>query len=62
MGTCSNEKFFEERRKRFQYRKLEVLKYVKDSLDRRLSAVSASIAKLEEQIERDKVENTVNLE
>ena len=39
-----------ERRSRFQRKKLDVLIYIKDSLERRLAAVNASICKLEEQI------------
>ncbi len=43
----------EERKSRFQQRKLEMLKLFRDSLERRIASVTASIATLEQQIERD---------
>ncbi|HGY5549925.1 MAG: sigma factor SigF [Prochlorococcus sp.] len=41
------------RRNRLQQRKLEMLLYWRDGLERRLSAVKASIDTLEKQIQRD---------
>ena len=44
---------FDESRKRFQNRRLRTLHYLRDSLERRLSAIDASIKTLENQIKRD---------
>ena len=38
-------------------KKLEMLNYIKDSLERKTASVNASIEVLEKQIERDKVPN-----
>tara|TARA_Y100001968_G_C19300510_1_gene688812 strand:- start:64 stop:252 length:189 start_codon:yes stop_codon:yes gene_type:complete len=43
----------EQRRLAFHKKKLEMLRFFKDSLERRISAVNASISTLESQIERD---------
>ena len=43
-----------ESKKLFQIKKLEMLKYIKDSLERKSASVNASIEVLERQIERDK--------
>jgi len=40
----------------YQRKKLEMLNYVKDSLERKIASVSASIEVLENQINRDNVE------
>jgi len=37
-----------------QIKKLEMLKYIKDSLERKIASVNASIQVLESQIDRDK--------
>ena len=50
---CSNSDFVSKRRINFHQRKLEMLKFYRDSLDRRIASISASIKVLEEQIERD---------
>ncbi len=50
-GSTSNPN---ERRKRYQSRKLEMLTFLKDSLERRLAAVNASINTLEVQINSTK--------
>ena len=42
-----------KRKKNYQNRKLELLKLYKDSLERRIAAISASIDVLETQINRD---------
>ena len=38
----------------YQYKKLEMLNYIKDSLERKIASVNASIEVLEAQINRDK--------
>ena len=53
---CSPQIDFANRRRRFQLRKLEMLQLFRDSIERRLSAINASIKTLESQIERDKEE------
>ena len=40
-------------RKRYQHRKLNMLMMYRDSIERRLAAINASISTLETQIERD---------
>ena len=42
----------------YQQKKLEMLNYLKDSLERKIASVSASIEVLENQINRDKIEIT----
>ena len=37
----------------YQHKKLEMLNYIKDSLERKIASVSASIEVLESQISRD---------
>ena len=44
---------YSERTKRFQEKRLKMLNFIKDAIERRLSAVNATIKTLEEQIERD---------
>ena len=48
-----NPEFVSKRRLYFQQRKLEMLKYYKDSLERRIASITASIDVLEAQIIRD---------
>ena len=48
-----NFKSTKEKKSFFQNRKLEVLNYVRDSLERKIASVSASIEVLEQQIQRD---------
>ncbi len=38
----------------YQHKKLEMLNYIKDSLERKIASVKASIEVLESQISRDK--------
>ena len=52
-----NFKSSEEKKSFYQKKKLEMLNYIKDSLERKIASVSASIEVLENQISRDKVEN-----
>ncbi len=58
--NCSQESFSARRRKGFQFRRLEMLKYLRDALERRIAAVNASIATLESQISRDSCSNENN--
>ena len=50
MNFCQPSKNWSERKKIFQARKLDFLISVKESYERKLAAVTASISKLEEQI------------
>ena len=43
-----------ESKKFLQFKKLEMLQHIKDSLERKTASVNASIEVLEKQIERDK--------
>ena len=52
--SCSSAQDMESRRIRFMNRKLEFLKYTRDALERRLSAVNASIKTMEAQIDQNK--------
>ena len=45
-----------EKKSFYQNKKLEMLNYIKDSLERKIASVSASIDVLENQIKRDKAE------
>jgi len=42
-----------EKRSFYQHKKLEMLNYIKDSLERKIASVSASIEVLEIQLSRD---------
>ena len=46
----------EEKKSFYQKKKLEMLNYIKDSLERKIASVSASIEVLETPIPRDEVE------
>ena len=50
MNFCESSKNWNERKKFFQTRKLNFLISIKESYERKLAAISASISKLEEQI------------
>ena len=43
-----------EKKTFYQHKKLEMLNYIKDSLERKIASVRASIEVLENQINRDK--------
>ena len=43
-----------EKKRFYQNKKLEMLNYIKDSLERKIASVTASIEVLESQISRDK--------
>ena len=49
--SCSSSK---ESKSFFQLKKLEMLNNIKDSLERKMASINASIEVLEKQIERDK--------
>ena len=50
MNFCDSSRNWSERKKFFQARKLNFLISVKESYERKLAAITASIAKLEEQM------------
>ena len=50
MNFCDSSRNWSERKKIFQARKLNFLISVKESYERKLAAITASISKLEEQI------------
>ncbi len=52
-SVCSTSSNPKERRIRYQERKLEFLTYMRDSLERRLSAINASISTLQKQIDQN---------
>ena len=43
----------QEKKSFYQHKKLEMLNYIKDSLERKIASVTASIEVLESQISRD---------
>ena len=49
-----------EKKSYFQHKKLEMLNYIKDSLERKIASVNASIEVLESQISRDKETEVLN--
>ena len=49
-----------EKRSFYQHKKLEMLNYIKDSLERKIASVTASIDVLETQISRDKETEVIN--
>ena len=49
-----------EKRSLYQHKKLEMLNYIKDSLERKIASVNASIDVLETQIIRDKEPEVTN--
>ena len=51
-----NFKSSKEKKSYYQSKKLEMLNYIKDSLERKIASVTASIEVLENQIKRDNVE------
>ena len=53
-----NFKSSKEKKSYYQTKKLEMLNYIKDSLERKIASVTASIDVLENQIKRDTVETS----
>tara|TARA_B100000579_G_scaffold55125_1_gene38913 strand:+ start:330 stop:509 length:180 start_codon:yes stop_codon:yes gene_type:complete len=50
MNFCNSSKNWNERKKFFQARKLDFLISIKESYERKIAAITASISKLEEQM------------
>ena len=59
MFNCYS-KSTKEKKSFYQHKKLEMLNYIKDSLERKIASVTASIEVLESQISRDKDPKVVN--
>tara|TARA_Y100001968_G_scaffold297121_1_gene305826 strand:- start:62 stop:241 length:180 start_codon:yes stop_codon:yes gene_type:complete len=53
MKICGSSQNWTERKKIYQKRKLNFLISIKESYERKLAAISASISKLEEQMSTD---------
>ena len=51
MDFCNSNQDWSQRKKFFQTKKLHLLISIKESYERKLAAISASITKLEEQME-----------
>ena len=51
MDFCNSNQDWSQRKKFFQAKKLHLLISIKESYERKVAAISASISKLEEQIE-----------
>ena len=49
-----------EKKSFYQHKKLEMLNYIKDSLERKIASVKASIQVLESQISRDEETEVIN--
>ena len=49
-----------EKKSFYQHKKLEMLNYIKDSLERKIASVTASIEVHESQISRDKEVEVIN--
>jgi len=59
MFNC-NLKSSKEKKSFYQNKKLEMLNYIKDSLERKIASITASIEVLESQIIRDKETEATN--
>ncbi|KGG09693.1 hypothetical protein [Prochlorococcus marinus] len=59
MFNCYS-KSSKEKKSFYQHKKLEMLNYIKDSLERKIASVTASIEVLESQISRDKKVEVTN--
>ena len=59
MFNCYS-KSSKEKKSFYQHKKLEMLNYIKDSLERKIASVSASIEVQESQISRDKEVEVTN--
>ncbi len=55
---CSPYSDSKSRKERFQKRKLGILEYYRDSLERRLSAINASIKTLKQQMEKSEIHDS----
>ena len=59
MFNC-NFKSSKEKKSFYQHKKLEMLNYIKDSLERKIASITASIQVLENQIKRDQEPEVTN--
>ena len=59
MFNCYS-KSSKEKKSFYQHKKLEMLNYIKDSLERKIASVTASIEVLESKISRDKEVEVTN--
>ena len=59
MFNC-NFKTSKEKKSFYQHKKLKMLNYIKDSLERKIASITASIEVLESQINRDKEVEVTN--
>ena len=59
MFNCYS-KSSKEKKSFYQHKKLEMLNYIKDSLERKIASVTASIEVLESQISRDREVEVTN--
>ena len=59
MFNCYS-KSSKEKKSFYQHKKLEMLNYIKDSLERKIASITASIEVLESQISRDKEVEVTN--
>jgi len=59
MFNCYS-KSSKEKKSFYQHKKLEMLNYIKDSLERKIASLTASIEVLESQISRDKEVEATN--
>ena len=59
MFNCYS-KSSKEKKSFYQHKKLEMLNYIKDSLESKIASVTASIEVLESQIKRDKETEVIN--
>ena len=59
MFNCYS-KSSKEKKSFYQHKKLEMLNYIKDSLERKIASLTASIEVLESQISRDKEVEVTN--
>ena len=59
MFNCYS-KSSKEKKSFYQHKKLEMLNYIKDSLERKIASVTASIEVLESQIRREKEVEVTN--
>ncbi len=55
MGCCSEPALGADSRRGYQERKLSLLRFWRDGVERQLAALEASISTLERQMERDRV-------
>ncbi len=60
MKSCFSSQGWNERKKMFQARKMHFLISIKESYERKLAAITASISKLEEQINDDQIGSEIN--